>query len=46
MEIRNLRVAIHNLGCKVNDCEAEAMRHAFTKEGAVVPSLDFSTMKV
>lgn len=36
MEIRNLRVAIHNLGCKVNDCEAEAMRHAFTKEGAVV----------
>lgn len=40
MEIRNLRVAIHNLGCKVNDCEAEAMRYAFTKEGAVIVAFE------
>lgn len=36
MEIRNLRVAVHNLGCKVNFYEAEAMLRELRDAGAAV----------
>ena len=34
MELKGLRFAMHNLGCKVNSYEAEAMSEAILKEGA------------
>ena len=38
MEIRGLSVAVHNLGCKVNAYEAEAMLRELENAGArIVP---------
>ena len=36
MELKGLRFAMHNLGCKVNSYEAEAMSEAILKEGATL----------
>lgn len=36
MEIRNLKVAMHNLGCKVNSYEAEAMLKELHNAGAEI----------
>ena len=34
MELKGLRFAMHNLGCKVNSYETEAMTEAILQEGA------------
>ena len=36
MELKGLRFAMHNLGCKVNSYEAEAMSEAILEEGAIL----------
>ena len=36
MELKGLRFAMHNLGCKVNSYEAEAMSEAILAEGATL----------
>lgn len=36
MELKGLRFAMHNLGCKVNSYEAEAMSETILKEGATL----------
>ena len=37
MELKGLRFAMHNLGCKVNSYEAEAMSEAILKGATLVP---------
>ncbi len=47
MEFENLRVAMHNLGCKVNSYEAEAMVQELRTAGAViVPWEDFADIYI
>ena len=47
MEFKNLRVAMHNLGCKVNSYEAEAMVQELRTAGAaIVPWEDFADIYI
>ncbi len=47
MDFKNLRVAMHNLGCKVNSYEAEAMVQELRTAGAeIVPWEDFADIYI
>ncbi|MGN8818737.1 tRNA (N(6)-L-threonylcarbamoyladenosine(37)-C(2))-methylthiotransferase MtaB [Oribacterium sp. HCP28S3_H8] len=46
MELNNLKVAMHNLGCKVNSYEAEAMVNELREAGAQVVSWEDDTADV
>lgn len=40
MELKNLRVAVHNLGCKVNSYELDVMTQKLTQAGCVMVPFD------